>query len=105
VSRSLIAEGLGLKEGRDYKHICMGEDGFTAAGLDLSEHVSPDNKTYRPAQYCDISAQTFTVTRTRIEQQGLQFSRPTYKGYMVRSHRARFSHLLLHLCTLLSMRC
>ena len=68
----MVADALGLVEGRDYERICMGEGGFNAVIEDLSEHQSASNKTFRPAQFCDISAQTITVTDHRTEDLGIQ---------------------------------
>jgi hypothetical protein len=77
-----VADALNLRRGQDWVPVCMGEGGFDAVEHDLTEYVSASNRTYRPAQYCDLSAQTFTVTYERAVTQGMQFSQATYKGYM-----------------------
>jgi hypothetical protein len=76
---SLIAKSLGLTEGRDYVRVCMGENGFADTVYDLSEYMNM-SKVFRPAEYCDISAQTLTVTADRQTQLGIQFSRATFRG-------------------------
>ena len=48
---------------------------------DLSEYV-PGTQQRRAARYCDVSAQTITVTTERTRRLGLQFSRATYRGYL-----------------------
>jgi hypothetical protein len=79
---SYVADALGLVEGRDYTRVCMGERGFDAVIQDLSEYATRQNKTLRPAQYCDISAQTITVTKERTGALGIHASRRTYRGHL-----------------------
>lgn len=60
----------------------MGEGGFDAVISGLSEVTPPQNKTLPPARYCDISAQTITVTKERTQDLGIQVSRRTYRGHL-----------------------
>lgn len=60
----------------------MGEDGLRTIVNDLQESRLPNaSTTPQPSQYCDVSAQTLTVTLERT-QAGLQFTRATYKGFL-----------------------
>lgn len=83
VTSRITANALGLKEGRDYVRVCMGENGFGPMIDDLSEWRNVTNdRRYQAAQWCDLSAQTITVTPERIKKYGIQFSWRTYQGYL-----------------------
>lgn len=60
----------------------MGEEGFGNMVDDLSEYTTATSKVFKPAQYCDVSAQTMTVTLQRQDDLGIQFSRATFRGYL-----------------------
>jgi hypothetical protein len=82
---SLVASNIGLVEGRDWVRVCMGEEGFGPMIKDLSEYkeVHSGNTTTlveTSAKYCDMSAQTITVSVDRVEKMGIKFSRATYRG-------------------------
>jgi hypothetical protein len=82
---SIVAKNIGLVEGRDWVRVCMGEHGFGDMVNDLSEYKdfnasNPSALLGTKAKYCDMSAQTITVTSERAEDMGIIFSRPTYRG-------------------------
>lgn len=81
----MVAKNIDLVEGRDWVRVCMGEKGFGDMVSDLSEYkdFKPGNTSAlveAKAKYCDMSAQTITVTSERSEEMGILFSRPTYRG-------------------------
>ena len=59
----------------------MGERGFGDIVDDLTEFTNlTDSRAFVPAQFCDISAQTITVTLDRSLDNQIKFSRSTFRG-------------------------
>lgn len=67
-----VARALGLKEGRHFVRICMGEEGFGAMIDDMSG-------ANRSQARCDIAVSAVTATVER-EESGIRFSRPVYQS-------------------------
>ena len=73
---------VGLQEGRDYEHVCLGENGFGY----MIENLARANNSL-PVQ-CDMGVSSITASVER-EDTGIQFSRTTHRSalaVMVRTH-------------------
>ena len=70
--RRAMAQQVGLVEGRDYMHVCMGELGFKT----MLDELSGGNRTLGR---CDIGASAITATVER-EEAGITFSRATHRS-------------------------
>jgi len=79
-----VSQRLGLVEGRDYEHVCLGENGFQP----IIKALAGENETYGP---CDIGISSITATSER-ESRGITFSHATYHGSLVILVHAPLKH-------------
>lgn len=73
VSCRRITELLELQEGRDYEHVCLGENGFGY----MIDNLARANTTL--PTHCDIGVSSITASVER-EDMGIQFSRTTHRS-------------------------
>jgi Ligand-gated ion channel len=67
-----VTDLLGLVEGRDFQHVCLGETGFKY----MIANLARQNTTYAR---CDIGVSAITASRER-ESLGITFSRATHRS-------------------------
>lgn len=68
-----VTDMLGLQEGTDFEHVCLGEDGFSY----MIDNLARKNTTLPPQ--CDLGVSSITASSDR-EEMGIQFSRTTHRS-------------------------